>query len=163
MKLTEIQILEIKNTITSALAEVYSKDFSLIQEKAHERSIVFRFGLYFSDLISQTSFGTDTNLTIDVDYNRNIGNVKTTAVSNRSHRILPDFIFHHRGCHDKNVLVIEFKGHWSNEGRDDQKLKDLTNQKNHVYHYCLGVFILLETSLHNCKIKYYIDGVRESK
>ncbi|MEN9999783.1 MAG: hypothetical protein RI922_2773 [Bacteroidota bacterium] len=114
MKLTEIQILEIKNTITSALAEVYSKDFYLIQEKAHERSIVFRFGLYFSDFISKTSFGTDSNLTIDVDYNRNIGNVKTTAVSNRSHRILPDFIFHHRGFSDKNVLVIEFKGHWSN-------------------------------------------------
>jgi len=53
MILTNNQTAEIKGAIASALERVYSQDFSLIERRAHERSIAFRFGLYFSENIQK--------------------------------------------------------------------------------------------------------------
>ncbi|HUN04938.1 MAG TPA: hypothetical protein PLS00_18990, partial [Niabella sp.] len=104
MVLTQNQTAEIKGAIASALERVYSQDFSLIQREAHERSIAFRFGLYFSEIISFTSFGDDEELTIDFDYNRNGEGVKDMEGFSLSHGVYPDIILHRRGFNNKNVV-----------------------------------------------------------
>ena len=158
MRLTENQTNEIKGAIASALERVYNIDFSLIEREAHERSIAFRFGLYFSRIMAQTSFGADTELTIDLEYNRNQNNVKNMDGFNPKHGVFPDVIFHHRGFNDKNVVVIEFKGYWSGNGLDHDKLCGFTNQEANDYHFGLGVFIRLERNLDECEINYYKNG-----
>ena len=163
MTLNENQIVEIKIAIKEALAIVYGPDFSLIERRAHERSVAFRFGLYFSEIITKTSFGKDAELTIDFDYNRNLENVKNMIGFNPIHGIFPDIILHHRGFNDKNIVVIEFKGHWSGNGKDDQKLRGFTNQELNDYNYGLGVFIRLNHNLENCEIVYYKNGKLETE
>ncbi len=158
MILNEYQISEIKGAISSALAHVYAKDFSLIKRRVHERSIAFRFGLYFSDILKQTSFGFDNELTIDFDYNRNQDNVKNMQGFNPVHGVLPDIILHHRGENDKNVVVIEFKGCWNGNRNDHQKLCGFTHQIENDYHYGLGVFIRLGATMDECQFTYYING-----
>lgn len=161
MILTDNQTAEIKGAIATALEHVYSQDFYLIQREAHERSIAFRFGLYFSEIIQFTSFGFDDELTIDAEYNRNLFNAKNMQGFNAPQGILPDIILHHRGFNDKNIVVIEFKGHWSGNGRYDEKLRGFTHQEINDYHYGLGVFIRLQPNLNNCEIVYYKNGALE--
>ncbi|MCE4065777.1 hypothetical protein LXM63_11785 [Chryseobacterium gleum] len=162
MILTDNQTTEIKRAIIFALTKLYNQDISLIERQAHERSSVFRFGLYFSEIIAQTSFGADNELTIDFDYNRNGENIKDMAGFNPKHGIFPDIVLHHRGFNDKNIVVIEFKGHWSGKGRDDEKLKGFTSEIVNDYHYGLGVFVRLTTTLTNCEITYYKNGELEN-
>lgn len=161
MILSKNQNTEIKGAIASALERVYARDYSLIERQAHERSCAFRFGLYFSEIMAQTSFGGDGDLTIDFDYNRNFKNVKNMKGFNPRHGIFPDIILHHRGFNDKNIVVIEFKGHWSRNGRDDEKLRGFTNQEVNDYRYGLGVFVRLAKTLDSCEIVYYKNGTLE--
>ncbi len=163
MVLTQNQKAEIKGAIASSLERVYSQDFSLIERRAHERSISFRFGLYFSEIIELTSFGDDADLTIDAEYNRNLRNVKNMQGFRARQGILPDVILHHRGFNDKNVVVIEFKGHWSGRGRDDEKLRGFTHQVENDFHYGLGVFLRLGRTLDECELVYYKDGRIENE
>ena len=158
MILTNNQTAEIKGAIASALERVYSQDFSLIERRAHERSIAFRFGLYFSEIIQFISFGDDAELTIDAEYNRNLHNTKNMEGFNAPQGILPDIILHHRGFNDKNIVVIEFKGHWSGNGRDDEKLRGFTHQELNDYHYGLGLFIRLAPTVEECELVYYKEG-----
>jgi hypothetical protein len=158
MVLSNNQITEIKGAIASALERVYSQDFSLIERQAHERSVSFRFGLYFAEIIEQTSFGNDDDLTIDAEYNRNLRTVKNMEGFLARQGILPDILLHNRGFNDKNIVVIEFKGHWSGNGRDDEKLRGFTHQELNDYHYGLGVFIRLGETLDYCEIVYYKNG-----
>ncbi len=162
MTLNEKQTTEIKSAIISVLERVYRQDFSLIERQAHERSVAFRFGLYFSEIIAQSSFGNDAELTIDFDYNRNLENVKNMNGFNLKHGIFPDLILHHRGFNDKNVVVIEFKGYWSGNGRDEEKLSGFTNQYENDYHYGLGAYIRLGNTLENCEIIYFKNGIIEN-
>jgi hypothetical protein len=163
MVLSDNQTAEIKGAIASALERVYSNDLSLIERRAHERSIAFRFGLYFSATIAQTSFGKDIQLIIDLEYNRNQNNVKNMAGFNPRHGVFPDVILHHRGFNDKNIVVIEFKGYWNDQGGDDAKLRGFTHQQENDYHYGLGVFIQLREALNECLFKYYKNGELEEE
>lgn len=160
MVLTQNQTAEIKGAIASALERVYSQDFSLIERRAHERSIAFRFGLYFSEIISFTSFGDDEELTIDFDYNRNGEGVKDMEGFSLSHGVYPDIILHRRGYNNKNVVVFEFKPSWRMKGyqEDLEKLIGFTNPLINDYQYGLGVFIRLGTTLESCEITYYKNG-----
>lgn len=158
MILTNNQTAEIKGAIASALERVYSQDFSLIERRAHERSIAFRFGLYFSEIIQFTSFGSDDELTIDFDYNRNGEGVKDMEGFSLSHGVYPDIILHRRGFINKNVVAFEFKGFWTVDGRDDEKLRGFTHPVRNNYQYGLGVFIRLGNTLDNCELFYYKNG-----
>lgn len=158
MIITDNQTSEIKGAIASALERVYSQDFSLIESRAHERSIAFRFGLYFSEIIKQTSFCYDAELTIDFDYNRNGEGVKDMEGFSLSHGVYPDLIFHNRGYNNKNIVAFEFKGYWTKKGRDEDKLKGFTHPTVNDYQYGLGVSILLCATLNECEIVYYKNG-----
>lgn len=161
MILTEPQIDEIKNAIISSVERIYGQDFLLIARKAHERSCAFRFGLYFTEAVAQTSFGVDYDLTIDFDYNRNRDGVKNMEGFDDVHGVFPDIILHHRGENDKNIVVIEFKGYWTRSGDDHEKLCGFTHQEANDYHYGLGVFVRLGTNFETCEFIYYKEGAIE--
>lgn len=161
MILTNNQTAEIKGAIASALERVYSQDFSLIERRAHERSIAFRFGLYFCEIIQFTSFGDDAELTIDFDYNRNGEGVKDMEGFSLSHGVYPDIILHRRGFNNKNVVAFEFKGYWTADGRDEEKLMGFTHPTRNNYQYGLGAFIRFGETLDNCEVVYYKNGELE--
>jgi hypothetical protein len=133
--------------IRVALDRLYKEDIYLIEhcgEEADanntthvsERSIVFRFATYLQELAKQ-----DKNLAswnIDIEYNRNQNDVKQQNGKN----VCPDLIIHRRGTHE-NLLVIEFKTHWSEEHsieNDREKLQSFLEEK-FMYQYALLIII----------------------
>lgn len=160
MILTPAQIDEIQNIVNNVLAKVYAEPISLIEKKANERSIAFRFGLYLTEYISQSSFGADNDLIVDFDYNRNGEGIKGMDGFSLTHGVYPDIIFHHRGFNDKNIFVVEMKGYWNKLGREDdlKKLIGFTHPQMNDYHYGLGLFLELKAQLDHCELNYYLNG-----
>ena len=142
------------STINKALDRLYQDDADLLERRVHERSIVFRFGLYFFELLKRNDQYTE--LYLDFDYNRNMKNPKRTI--NFPEGVYPDLILHKRKSNDHNILALEFKTYWNvNNDLDIRKLKDLTNQRGQ-YGFKLGVSILLGKTLKACKFIYVRNG-----
>lgn len=164
MTLSPAQLTELKAMINTALQQLYNTDISLIQRHAHERSIAFRFGLYFAALLPTSSFA-GVDITVDFDYNRNGENAKLMEGFDPTHGVFPDLILHHRGFNDTNILVIEFKGTWNNDraGRnsDIRKLIEFTHPERNDYQYGLGAFVDLNSTLENTQITFFINGEHE--
>ena len=139
MKNTKSQ--EFNNLISEALTMLYRNDKYLIDHHANERAIVFRFGIYFQVLLNKYETYKDYNL--DIEYNRNLDDPKRTP--NHKNGIYPDLILHKRGNNNFNLLVIEFKCHWNNQGqeKDKSKIGELMSP-NGIYNYKEGYTIRLE-------------------
>ena len=143
---------EIKGLLEKALVRLYDEDVALFQLNAHEQALVFRFGLYFQELINSSRF---KELTLDMEYNKHGENKK--ILPSRLKGIRPDIILHERENDENNILAIEFKKfETTNFESDYEKLKELTNP-NGDYKYKLGVFIQLKLLRH--EMIYFINGV----
>ena len=140
MKLNEDQIEILRQKVNSVLGKIYELDHTLIQSGGQERSLSFRFGLYFNQEIKSIEWLN--TLDIDLEYNKN--GMEPKRIPRRPNGVVPDFIFHQRGNNENNVLVIEFKGWWSNDSRENDviKLEDFVHQEGE-YKYGLGFFIEL--------------------
>ncbi|WP_297453106.1 hypothetical protein [Persephonella sp.] len=143
--------------VKKALDKVYQEQKYLIENRVHERSIVFWFGIYFYELLKNSEFkGYD----LDFEYNRNFDDVKRTEHSVNG--TYPDIILHKRGSNEYNLLAIEFKTWWSDKKQfkdDIRKLKDFINP-NGKYRYKLALFVILGKDKPNIE---YIDGNNEYK
>ncbi|WP_299892388.1 hypothetical protein [uncultured Lacinutrix sp.] len=148
MKLSQNQIDELTETINSVLNRIYEDDVSLVQRRGMERSLSFRFGLYFHETLNSDE------LHIDLEYNKNGDAPKRTP--QRPNGVVPDFLFHCRGNNEQNALVIEFKGWWNAESRENDviKLTDFVHQDGE-YKYGLGV--LIEFNRDSYTIEQFID------
>jgi len=145
---------ELITIVNYALDTLYENDAELIQQKVHERSIVFRFGLYFNDLLKKSQDFKKYDL--DFDYNRSIEDTKRTR--SRPEGIYPDLILHKRGSNDRNVLALEFKTHWNSDSSDDiDKLKELTSS-DQQYRFQLGISIVLGQRRNQCTFTYLRRG-----
>lgn len=114
----------LKSIVSEALDTLYEKDADLIQRQVHERSIVFRFGLYFNDFLKKSEAYSGYDL--DFDYNRNMDDAKRTQ--RHPQGIYPDLILHKWGSNDHNVLALEFKTSWNrNNVKYINKLEELTS------------------------------------
>ena len=142
---SEVSKLQLEELVDTALRAVYKYDKYLIDIKAHERDIVFRFGIYFQGLLIKHEKYNKYNL--DVEYNRNLYDPKKTE--NFNNGVYPDVILHERGNNDNNILVLEFKGYWNNRKdeieKDKSKLWDLMNPTGD-YKYKKGYIVILETN-----------------
>lgn len=152
MRLTNEQILQLRELVETALRQLYESDPELIRRRGMERSILFRFGLYFSNLISEIEWLSRLNL--DLEYNKNGEGQK--MILRRVYGVQPDLILHRRGNNEENTLIIEFKGWWNRTARrvDREKIEDFVNQ-NHDYRYGLG--ILVEINRFNFACENVID------
>lgn len=148
--------------LKKAIEKVYQEKRPLFKfgekdREGLEQAFVFRTGIYLSQLLCNTEYCV---LDLDAEYTKNHGNPKKLE----SQGIRPDLILHQRNSHDKNKLVVEFKGWWSynnkkdvhaNIQKDIHKLTALTDLKND-YHYCIGVFVNLYEEKACCR--YFVDG-----
>lgn len=139
MNLSQEDINMLGTMINDSLERIYAKDYTLIENAVNERAIVFKFGLYFHELLKGSSF---EEFDLDCEYNRNMGEPKRTVSFPTG--VIPDVLLHRRNCNEHNVLVVEFKGYWNRDERekDIQKLMDFTDQED-TYKYGLGVLIEL--------------------
>ncbi len=156
MELNKEQLEELKTMIKQALTHLYRNDESLIVRETHERSIAFRFGLYFDALLRLSSFSKMEGMYIDFDYNRNGYISKELSGSN----IYPDIILHHRGDNQINLLVIEFKTYWNNDTKGNfEKLERLTSN-DYQYKFGLGASIIINKTFELTlkSINYFKSG-----
>lgn len=152
MELSRLQIDELKGAVASSLQQLYEKDSYLIDMKASERAVVFRFGLYFAGLLQGSTFA---KYDIDCEFNRNQGLTKRLDES----VVIPDLLVHTRNSNKENILVIEFKGYWNSQSRksDLEKIIRFTREDSE-YCYGLGIFIDLKTEMHEAQVSYYSKG-----
>ncbi len=129
-----------------SLSRLYKYDRYLIDHKPSdqkregkhyvgERSIVFRFALYFYELIMEDPELCKFDL--DCEYNRYMSDVK--ALPSFGNGIYPDVILHKRGKtgSKNNILAFEFKTYWNRNQEDDcKKLLELTDQEGKYGFYC---------------------------
>ena len=135
----------IKNIIKKALDKLYKEDYNsliCLNHKKHvgERACVFRFGIYFNQILKRHKQFNGYNL--DCEYNRNNDDPKRNK---DGELIIPDIILHKRGNNENNLVVIEFKGWWSDEKnqKDDiDKLKKMVDPYG-KYKYQYGYSIIL--------------------
>jgi hypothetical protein len=133
------QLIEVAKVV---LLKVQHEDSELITRGGLERSIVFRFALYFYEYmrVNPITCHWFNHLDMDVEYGKNGLNPKRTP--RRPHGTQPDFILHHRGGNNENLLVIEFKGWWNGSHRETDriKLEDYVHQDGE-YRYGLGLLV----------------------
>lgn len=105
-----------------------------------ERSIVFRFGIYFQHFLSVNPLFKDYDL--DCEYNRYFYDKKT--LPGFKNGVYPDLIIHKRGNMEQNLLVMEFKSWWNcNNQTDTEKIKHFIDP-NGSYQYQYGVSIIVK-------------------
>ena len=140
--------VDIQKKLIRALAKLYREDYSLIERKCSERSIVFRLGLYLAS-------GLTEKLTVDCEYNKN--GEKPKNLEGRRFNY-PDLIVHSRGDNKNNCLVVEVKtpndtnpDHFQN---DKEKLIGFTREI--PYRYAQGVHVYIAAT--TCSLVWYEDG-----
>lgn len=151
MILNNEQIEQLMTILKTALGELYKKDKELIDRSVNERDLAFRLGLHMNPLL-QANEQLKT-LDLDIDYNKNGEKPKRTP--RRPKGAVPDLIIHKRGNNNTNTLVVEIKGWWNKQSRQDDfiKLEDFIHQEGE-YKYGLGAFAELgkdNFSLENLK------------
>lgn len=156
--------------INESLNRLYKEDSYLIHhvattkagEHVSERSIVFRFGIYLAQKLSEDA---DFNkYSLDCEYNRSQENIKSLPENyigscDKCRNVVPDMILHKRGSNKvgSNIMVIEFKGYWNNQDGDADKIKLFTTEK-WQYRYQVGYTICFMKKLNQVQIKEFKNG-----
>lgn len=140
----------LKEGIEQALDKLYSRDSLIIHRNKNnhtgERSIVFRFGMYFDEYCREYFLDYD----VDEEYNRNLDSVKKL----NDDSVIPDLILHKRNSNKANLLVIEFKTWWNkDQTKDKNKIKGFIDP-NGMYHYKYGAVILVGKTREECEIEW---------
>ena len=137
-KYTPMLLTDIERIINKSLDQLYSKDEELFINELCERSIAYKFGLYFSQFMQEEKPGYD----IDMEYNRHKAGKK--ELPDWPNGAYPDLIVHKRNTDKKNLLVIEFKK-WDSSKKDiEEDLKKLEEFVNcwGEYSYKYGASII---------------------
>lgn len=147
------QLLELRTLIQGTIDRLYVDDSNIINRLGLEKSLTFRFGLYFKEAISEIDWLN--TLTLDMEYNKNGDRPKRTP--RRPRGAQHDLILHQRNSNLRNSIVFEIKGWWNNEDRriDHVKLEDFTHQDGE-YKYGLGVF--LDFQREACPLIFYVNS-----
>lgn len=138
MILTQEQINQLKHIISLSLQKLYQDDIEIIQKGGMEQAASFRFGTYLYQHCQDIEWLKRLNF--DMEYNKNGLEPKRTP--RRPNGVRPDLIIHERNSNNHNILVIEIKGWWNLESRENDfiKIGDFVSQEGE-YKYGLGVFL----------------------
>jgi hypothetical protein len=117
---------EVRALIQAACARLYRRHRTLIDFRAHERTIAGRLAGYLELLFD----GWD----VDADYNRegNAGDPK----HDEQGLIVPDIIIHRRGQRrGANLVAMEMKGYWNREDRgiDEEQLRRMAAEYGYQF------------------------------
>jgi hypothetical protein len=120
---------QVELLLNQACRHLYDEYKYLVEEAAHERSIV-------GDVLASYLRSNVRGLNVNTDYNREgqPGDRKPKTDLNGD-LIVPDIIIHKWGPKGPNIAVIEVKGYWNAEDRakDEDKLKRI--QAKHSYKF----------------------------
>ena len=150
MVLTDEKIAQLKEVVQLSLNNLYQNDLELIQRGGMEQAVSFRFGTYLLGHCQQIEWLKHSDF--DMEYNKNGLNPKRTP--RRPNGTRPDLIIHTRNSNEFNILIVELKGWWNPESRENDriKLEDFVHQDGE-YKYGLGVF--LDLNENNCEPRYF--------
>lgn len=112
----------------NAFAKLFANDLYLLQICVSERCIMARIAMYIEQQLRDEG---ETELNVDVEYNRHIENPKVN-ISNK--RYIPDLIIHKRGNNYCNICCCEAKKRY-NKYRDKDNEKIKTQMKELQYQY----------------------------
>lgn len=152
MRLTPDQLAQLQEIVRISLAQLYQNDGELIQRGGMEQAVSFRFGMHLLGQCQQIDWLR--HMHFDMEYNKNGLYPKRTP--RRPNGVRPDLIIHTRNSNENNLLIIEIKGWWNPEPRDNDriKLEDFVHQEGE-YKYGCGVFLDLKPT--SC-VPEYIMG-----
>lgn len=140
---------EVRKKVDQAIAQLFEKDFFLLQIDANERAISHRLGLYLQLLFDEWH--------VDCEYNRDLDNPKRLKTYTRfidaklsvgsisetdPITVFPDIIVHERGTHN-NLLIIEMKKTTSQISDEFDYFK--LHEFKHQYGYPHALFLRLVT------------------
>ena len=150
MILTDEQINQLTEIIQISLDNLYQNDIELIQRGGMEQAVSFRFGSYLLGQCQQIEWLRHSDF--DMEYNKNGLNPKRTP--RRPNGVRPDLIIHTRNSNETNILIVEIKGWWNTEPRENDRIKieDFVHQDGE-YKYGYGVFLDLGKT--ECNPEYY--------
>lgn len=109
----------------------------LLNRELHETTLNHRFAYYLETELLKENI---TCYCVDIEYNRNFGNSKTTLVKSNHIPIRPDILIHKRMSKDKDrhLLAVEAKKGKSTE-HDIDKIKGLMLDSEYLYDYGLTI------------------------
>lgn len=126
---------EIKSQIRIGLEELYKQEFSLIQVRAEEETIVTHLIHYLKEGFKLWS--------VDSEYNRD---GKDTKLNSNGRKIFPDIVIHHRTPNrenrfspENNLVAIEAKGYWNPQNRELDEAKLIDMKKHYGYQYLFRI------------------------
>ena len=170
----------LKNIFYQANKSFIKKDISLIKDDVAERTLC---GALTSHLEHELKSMHISGYYVDVEYNRNNGQIKTIFDDDWSVvKVQCDLIIHSRGeiVAQDNLIAIEMKKDYRDEEdceTDRKRLRALTKSTynndiwsfdgetfpEHVCRYILGIFYFIDERKHLIKLEYYRNGKIESK
>lgn len=170
---------EILSLFKTANEEFLAEERLLFDNNVSERTLCGALMLKIHDFIKNNN--SYEGYFVDVEYNRNKGNLKTIYITysgpkNKIIQINCDLILHSRGRNTKqdNLLAIEMKK--SNRSKSDkisdkERLKALTKDSfddiwsndgqtlpEHVCGYVLGIYYEINYKKREILLEYYIKG-----
>ncbi|MCC7004741.1 hypothetical protein IT397_02380 [Candidatus Nomurabacteria bacterium] len=120
----------IEKIINEACRILYRDNKNLIDEEAHERTIVPEILPYLREYFPDYEVWSE--------YNREgeVGNRKPKRDLD-GNLIVPDIIVHEFGPTGRNLVAIEVKGYWNDEPRenDEEKLRGLHRKHGYEFLY----------------------------
>ena len=112
----------------NAFATLFENDCYLLKIKVKEECIVARVAKYIEQQLRDEG---ETELNVDVEYNRHIENPKVN-ISNK--RYIPDLIIHKRGNNYCNLCCCEAKKRYNKyRDKDNEKIKTQMYELKYQY------------------------------
>lgn len=149
----------------------------LVLSNVSERAWYTHFAIYFSRVLN--SFKLPRRYTVDTEYNRNQGRIKTILDDTQNFEVIDvscDFIIHSRGKYIEkdNLICIEMKKSTRPEKekiKDKNRVRILTKNSykdtysfdgkslpEHVCGYILGIYYEIDINKRNVYVEYYNCG-----
>lgn len=155
MKLSKEKVKIIKDVIKNSVKLIFENDFVLLKNNTHEQDISHRFAHYMENSLNNYLWFRQSQLSVDVEYNRDIADTKT--IDNENCR--PDIIIHERLTHKNNVIVIEIKKDSEYDRVDFERLKKFTKiSEENPYKYQIGLYLSFSTNDKKATYVYFKNG-----
>ncbi|HBI6976413.1 MAG: hypothetical protein E7F17_13385 [Clostridium perfringens] len=167
--------MDIKEIFEVANQKFLEKEIELIKSEVSERSICAALKPFIEKELQKNLIYKDYN--VDVEYNRNAGNIKT--IINEKEEVISitcDLIVHSRGkLENDNIMALEMKKSYrlkEEKESDRKRLIALTKPKStnevwsydgktfpkHVCGYSLGIYYEIDIKNNLIIIEYYTNG-----
>lgn len=156
--------------LKQSVSLLYERDSFLVKNDVHEQTISHHIAKYWENILTLHPWYIRNGYSIDVEYNRNLGDSKRAYlncyscrkyncfvdVQRNTHNAIskPDIVLHKRGknnTHSKeynNLVVVEIKKNCPQNNEDFSKLSAFTCLKGE-YKYHLGIYINLTNEFEN--------------